>query len=274
MDSVEKWLYPGTPAATVLRMRPLAISIFEKYGIDPWQPADAAMGDLCASKGISLEMFLSELKALPAPDSDTDWKSRPIPHLLDFLTREHWQFINGLLPSIQHTLAQNHPTSGESLRRLRYLVEEWPGFSSALVEHIQEEEAFLFPKILEYDYCLRNGCSHPDFSGGSVSVFVAITMLKNEERQMAGIRRFLNEVRFSRASYETQDSMESRLEPLLDDLQIRLLTHSGLETNQLFPLAKATEKAMIELRISGGKAKAATAPDSGSTGEHKQRILP
>lgn len=251
MDSFEKWLFPGTPIATVLRFRPMALSLLERHGMDPWNPNHLTIGELCDAKGIAMDELHAEMKCLPAPDADTDWRSRPIYHLLDYLTREHWKYINRMLPAIKHTLAHEYKANGDSLRRLRYLVEEWPAFSSVLEGHIHEEETFLFPKILHYEYSLRHRGHHPDFSGGSVDVFVALRLLDHEKEQMAVVRRFLNEVRFSKASEKRLDSLESRLAPLLSDLQVRLANHSALETTVLFPMAKAVEKALFDARISG-----------------------
>jgi iron-sulfur cluster repair protein YtfE (RIC family) len=185
------------------------------------------------------------------PGTDAEWNGQPIFHLIDFLSREHRQFLHGLLPAIKHALEQEHMRNGESLRRLRYLVEEWPRFSSALAEHIHEEEAFLFPKILQYDYCLRHTRNHPDFQGGSVNVFVALRLLGNEKSQMQGIRRFLNELRYSPEPASQEGSLENRLEPLLQDLQARLIKHAELETEILFPMAKAVEKILIDKQIAG-----------------------
>lgn len=241
----------GTPTATVLRKRPLAISIFEKHGMDPWDPNFPTISELCASRNLSMDVFFAEMKSLPEPGEDTDWKNRPIYEMLDYLTRDHDELLNGLLPEIGRTLSREAAGDSESYLRLHRLVEEWPEFSASLREHIQEEELFLFPKILQYDHCLRRKGCHPDFSGGSVNVFVALRMLGNEKRQLAGVKRFLNDVLFSRAACDRPGSLESCLEPLLEELQAKLLNHSGIETNILFPMAKAVEKAMMDLRISG-----------------------
>ncbi|MDB5047094.1 MAG: Hemerythrin cation binding domain protein [Fibrobacteres bacterium] len=252
MDSMEKWLFPGTTLGTVLKVRPMAISILEKYGVNPWDPRYPTVGEMCRDKGISLDVFSAEIKSLPVPDRDTDWKRRPIFHLLDFLAHEHRQYLHGLLPAIRHSLAQEYQGDGESLRRLRYLVEEWPAFSAALAEHIHEEESFLFPKILHYEYCLKHKEEHPDFSNGSVNVYVAMQMLGNEKKQMAAVRRFLNEVKFSTAANGAAGCLEEHIEPLLEDLQSRLMAHAALETNELFPKAKFLEKALMDARIAGG----------------------
>ncbi len=229
----------------------MTLSILEHYEMDPWDPNYLTIGELCDAKRIGMEEFHAEMKSLPTPDDGTDWKSHPIYYLLDYLTREHWQFVNRILPAIKHAFAEEYTANDDSLHRLRYLVEEWPAFSSALEGHIHEEESFLFPKILHYDYSLRHRGYYPDFSGGSVDVFVALRLLGNEKEQLAVVRRFLNELLFSKSANEPLVSLESQLAPLLSDLQNRFNNHSALETTVLFPMAKALEKALFNARISG-----------------------
>lgn len=253
MDSIENWLFPGTAISTVLRIRPLAISIFEKFGFDPWDPKVISLDQLCAANDIPLDKFFAEIETLPIPGCETEWKTKPVYHLLDFLTRQHRKLIQGLLPIIKQNLAQENIGNGESLRRLRYLVEEWPAFSAALAEHIHEEESIFFPKILQYEYCLRHNTNNPDLFSGSLNVYIALQMLGNEKRQMAAIKRFRSEVNFSSASPEGPGSLEVRLKPLLEDLEFNLLTHAGLELNVLFPMAIGLEKSLTNTRISKGE---------------------
>lgn len=253
MENPDNWLFPETPTLSVLRIRPMALSLFEGHGMNPWNPKYPCIGPLCASIGLALPAFAAELKALSEPGEDADWKNRPVFHFLDYLTREHSLFTGGLLPAIRSELIREHVGGGESLRRLRYLTSEWPAFSAALTDHIDEEESFLFPKILHYEHCLRKRYGHPDFTTGTVDVYVALRMLGNEKAQMAGINRFLNEVLFSRAAKDEPGSLESRMEPLLEELQARLLAHSALEMNVLFPMAKELEKSLMDTCIAGGK---------------------
>jgi iron-sulfur cluster repair protein YtfE (RIC family) len=251
MQGIEAWLFPATPVATVLRKRPGSIALLEKHGMDPYDPALPTIGILCSNGNISWEAFAAGLQSLPEPGPETDWKNQPVFLLLDYLTREHRRFIGEILPSILSALSRQMTGNADSLRRLRYMAEEWPGFSVGLQEHIQEEEEFLFPKLLRYDYGLRHQNRHPDFTDGSVTVYVALQMLRDEKKQMTFIRRFLNEVLFTHAVADSSFSPEARLEPLLEDLQFRLLGHSSLETNVLFPWAKAAEKASLDGMIAG-----------------------
>ncbi|MDQ3003281.1 MAG: hemerythrin domain-containing protein [Fibrobacterota bacterium] len=248
MDSIENWLFPGTAISTVLRIRPLAISVFEKFGIDPWDPKVINLDQLCAANGIPLVKFFEEIKTLPMPGYETKWKTKSVSHLLDFLTRQHRKLIHGLLPIIKQNLTQENVGNGESLRRLRYLVEEWPTFSAALAKHIHEEESILFPKILQYEYCLRHKTNNPDLFSGSLNVYIAQQMVENEKCQMAAIKRFRSEVKFSSASPEAPGSLEVRLKPLLEDLEFNLLNHAGLELNVLFPMAIGLEKSLMITR--------------------------
>ena len=207
---------------------------------------------LCSLNQIPLDTFLVEFKSLSKPERHTEWKDQPIYFLIDFLSREHWHFLQRVLPAIKRSITEEKSENVESLRRIGYLVQEWPKFSSALQEHINEEENFLFPKIIHYDYCYRNQKDHADFLGGSVNVYVALKMLGKETEQMAAIRRFLSEMLFSKAVLHGEDPLDDQLTKQLKDFHEKLIAHSSLESEVLFPMAKAVEKAMMDNQIAGG----------------------
>jgi iron-sulfur cluster repair protein YtfE (RIC family) len=205
---------------------------------------------LCGAHHIPWEEFNREISGLPDVGETTDWNQSPVSHLLDFLCREHWEFIHSFFPSIKEAIHSWKPgrDDWESIKCLR---DGWPGFAASLVEHIHEEEGFLFPSILRYDYCLRHKTSHPDFSQGSVNVFIAIRLLGNEWRMLSLIRKFLEESGFLTQAGLGDSAGENPLHALLDRFRIRLESHSNLETGVLYPIARKIERALYDAHISG-----------------------
>jgi iron-sulfur cluster repair protein YtfE (RIC family) len=251
MENIRDWLFANTPIDSLLKTRPLSISVLEKNGIDPWKAPKEEIGDCCRDHRVPWETFSDEMKKLAAPAAGTDWQREPVYRLIDFLTREHREFLGIHLPAIQEILRQRAPGSGdwECLARLR---EGWQPFVNTLTDHIKEEEGFLFPTLMHYDYCLRHKTSHPDFSQGSVNVFIAIKLIGNEWKLLSVIRSFLEEAGFMKTRAVDGDSGEARLFALIEKLQARLQEHSQLETGVLYPMARKIEKALYDAHISGG----------------------
>jgi iron-sulfur cluster repair protein YtfE (RIC family) len=246
MDELIQWLFPGTEIRTVLRVRPASVRAFEALGIDPFAFPAEPIGRACTEHGVSWDAFLAEMRK-PADPAGPRPRTIPLPALLERLTGEHRKFIRSYLPAIGEAFA---PRGGVVAERLRPLFKEWPAFMSGLKEHIATEEEFLFPKILRYDYCLRHGKADPEFSNGSVKVFVAIHLLKNEERGTGALRRILEEPLPS-PSADDREGGESALIRLLAAFRKELLEHARVEREELFPMAASLENELYDRSISG-----------------------
>jgi iron-sulfur cluster repair protein YtfE (RIC family) len=251
MESQPQWLFPESSIETLTAIRPLSLSILENIGVLPFTTPAQRIGDICKAKGISWTGFLEKIRDLEVPRRDSDWSRLPLIHLLDFLTQEHRVFMLEFLPAIKSAIASGQG-SPEFLARIHFLVQEWPAFAAALAEHIADEETFLFPKILRYDYCARNSRMDPDFSNGSVQVFAAMDLLRNEKRQMGAIRNFLDASAYSDIPFKEADAAGLSLFRMLESFQSRLLEHSYLERTVLFPLAIDLEKRLYDRFIAGG----------------------
>ena len=153
------------------------------------------------------------------------------------------------LPGIREELRRLSPESGVS-QGFDYLSSEWPAFAEGLVNHFREEETFLFPRLLDYDYCLRHRGSHPDFTSGSVNVFVAIHLIGNERRQMDAFHRFI-EGWYTAPAHPASPYDTATLSRLLTTFNRTLTAHNKLESEVLFPLAVALEKASYDAAIAG-----------------------
>src|SRR4051812_38131389 len=101
MENQRNWLFPTTPASTVLRIRPRALEVFERHGMEPWSAPHIEIGDLCVTTHVAWDEFQHEISTLPDTPQFCDWSKVPLSHLLDALSRDHWEFIQVLMPSIQ-----------------------------------------------------------------------------------------------------------------------------------------------------------------------------
>jgi iron-sulfur cluster repair protein YtfE (RIC family) len=243
-------IQPGTQALFLLRARPAALETFEKFGIDPWSEQSASLELLCRNHGVAWENMEAGLMTLPDPPPDANWRLAPLPLFLDHLVCEHGQILGVLLPALKRALARANE-EGRGGPRLAYLTETVPGIAEQLAAHMREEEDFLFPRLLQYDHSARHRGRHPDFAEGSVNVFIAIHLLGNENRQMEALSRFLAGWSAASGTGLPVSGAEADLRSALDVFQDRIMRHSAMEADILFPRAKALEKSLYDAAISG-----------------------
>ncbi|MDB5106400.1 MAG: Iron-sulfur cluster repair di-iron protein [Fibrobacteres bacterium] len=250
MNESHRWVFPDTTASALLTVRPLSLSILEKYGMDPFTLPLVKAGDLCREKGISWDTFLGEMEALEIPAVDSEWSQVPLIRLLDYLTCEHQAFIRELHPGIMGAF-WSLEKSREIPGRFAALIREWHAFENAFSEHIAAEESFLFPKILRYDYCVRHGKADPDFFKGSVRVFSTLQLHKNEHDLLEIIRSFIDLTRLAIPVIGEAAGPELELIGLLEAFDVKHQRHSRMEKEILVPMASALEKRLYDRFISG-----------------------
>jgi iron-sulfur cluster repair protein YtfE (RIC family) len=253
MEYLELMLFPETPLYTLLSLRPMSMRWIEEYGFNPYAVPAPRVEDLCKAANLDWNGFLAAFRQLEIPGRASDWEKRPCYHLLDFLTREHRLFIHDFIPAIRNAFAAGEGRQ-DYLGALHPLIVAWPAFATSLSEHITEEEAFLFPRIMQYDFCLRHGGDAPDFSEGSVRVFAAVHLMREEQKQVKAIHEFLDAAHFSPPS-ETMEDSAAAVFSLLQDFHHKLSEHSRMERKILFPIAGSLERQVYDRSIGGRAAK-------------------
>jgi iron-sulfur cluster repair protein YtfE (RIC family) len=253
MEHLKPMLFPDTPLQTLLTIRPMAMHLLETWGIDPYSAPSAKAEDLCRISGLDWKTVLLAFDALETPARDSEWDKLPLYHFLDFLTHEHRVFVHEFIPAVRNAFLAGEGRQ-DYLGLLHPLILAWPAFSASLIGHIADEEAFLFPRIMHYEYHLRHGGTAPDFSEGSVRVFAAVHLMRAEQKQISLIREFLDASRYSRLSEEMEGAAQAVFR-LLQAFHQRLLEHSRMEREILFPLAGSMEKQVYDRCIDGEPAR-------------------
>lgn len=220
--------------------------MLEELEVNPYLAPSSRLGDVCKDARIEWETLVDKVNALPVPARDSDWTQLPISHLLDFLTQEHRDYVDYFIPAIQSGFASGEGRT-EFVKALNPMIKAWPEFSASLMEHVAAEETYLFPKILRYAYCAEHHRTDPDFSDGSVKVFAAVQLLRNEEKQMDALSGFLEAAAFTGA----MEPSAVGLLRLLHAFRDRLLEHSRMERDVLYPMAADLEKRLYDAYIQG-----------------------
>jgi iron-sulfur cluster repair protein YtfE (RIC family) len=252
MRANEVRIVPELPALSLLKMRPAVLGRLERWGIDPWQVPPASLGQLAAALGLPWPEFSASLADVPSLPEGANLENAAIPELLDYLVADHREILGELVPAVRTALAcQPAGPDGAPAG----LDEAWNFFTSGLEAHMQEEESFLYPRLLHYAHGLRRSGQHPDFAGGSVNVYIAIRLLGNEHLQMDALRRFLSSRDALAARPGTGMAEQAELLRLLADFQARLERHNFVEEKILYPKARELEKSLYDAAIAGAAAR-------------------
>ena len=168
---MKSMLSQQTPIRSLLKIRPMAIGLLDKRKIRYWDSLDKPLGDLFRRSGraeIGMDDFLDEVSYASVPAPDTDWSAMPIYMLVDFLTHQHRDLLLQEVGDIQHLLdIHTLSDSGES-GNLRKLMRAFQAWVKDFQAHIDQEEGYLFPKVLRYEACLKDRKVHPEFHLGSI----------------------------------------------------------------------------------------------------------
>jgi iron-sulfur cluster repair protein YtfE (RIC family) len=244
-------LSPQTPVRSLLKMRPMAIAVMDKRNIKFWDSLDQPLGNVVSSD--HLENFLEEISFVQSPASDTEWNAMPLYCLVEYLTHEHRDFQLQEIADMAHVLDIHTLADSEEAEGLRRIQREFQDFAKDIRNHMEEEETFLFPKILRYEACMRDNHVHPEFHKGSVQAYMAMRLAQDSR----SIRRSLEALVASIAGHAERHEGSFAAQELLEIVtrfRERLDHHRELEANALFPIARELERNLYNLSIGGDPA--------------------
>jgi iron-sulfur cluster repair protein YtfE (RIC family) len=230
----------------ILRARPLAIRVLEgDSGHKCWEHLDLPLAAFCEKLGLDSGSLFLRVNNLPAVPPDTDWPAKPLYHLIDHLTRGHREFRDQDLPSIAGILATGHLPAYPQGYVVKLLVQEFEYFRDEFLKHMDEEETFLFPKIMRNEACFRHPQMGPEIHKGSVNLYLRLENHKPENE----FKRMLTSIRDKLRNQMVDESVQAlaaKLQSALESFESRLVEHADLETNVLFPLAGRLEQELYE----------------------------
>jgi iron-sulfur cluster repair protein YtfE (RIC family) len=248
---MKSMLSQQTPVRSLLKIRPMAIGILDKRKIRYWDSLDKPLGDLFRREG--MDDFLDEVSYARVPASDTDWSAMPLYMLVDFLTHEHRSFLLEEVADITHLLDIHAiADSGESadLRGFQTAFKDWVRDFQA---HIDQEEGYLFPKVLRYEACLRDRNVHPEFHLGSIQTYMANQDAKEGRQFYANIAALARRMRAHESAYPGSISAGEMAE-LTESLRDKLNAHYDLESKALYTAARDLERSLYNKSIDGDPA--------------------
>lgn len=241
---------PGTTLRQLVRIRPLAVTFLESHGMRFWSQLDRSVAHFCEANRVDAEKLLDQAAAVEIPSRFSDWDSLPLCHLLDFLTQQHRDFIQNDMNDIRYHLdLLSIPLSGEGFG-FPAAQREFERLCTDILTHIEEEEGFLFPKILRYEACIKDRSVQPELHQGSINVFLALKNYRADRNfcsSLRSIRERLLSPSISRASASANEEACR----LLLQFEERIAEHMDTESNILFPQATDRERSLYNLMIQG-----------------------
>ena len=235
----------------ILRHRPMALELFEaEFGALFWERMETPLGSLCREVDADVSHLMARISELPIPPEDTDWSAQPIHWLVDHLTLEHDRFRDVDMPAIKELMTEERLPAYPDGYVVKLLLQEFRHFEADFRKHMAEEEEFLFPKILRNEACYRHRELGPEIHRGSVNLYLKLETHKPEDefkRMIISIREKLRNQHLERPASE----IATKVQLAMDGFAERLLVHSDLETQLLFPRAGRLEQELYESAAPG-----------------------
>lgn len=242
---------PEMAVHSLLRVRPMAVGLLDKRQVRFWDLLDRPVRDVVPRD--LLEDFIDEVSYVKVPAADTDWLAMPMYWLADFLTSGHRDFLLQDVSDIGHLLDIHTIADSEESDGLRDIHKAFQEFTRELQAHVDEEESYLFPKILRYEACLRDSRVHPEFHRGSIQSYMAIRLDQEEKRLYRACDILTAKIR-AHAAAHVESFTAGELLNLLGRMREKLNDHGDLEARILFPTAREMEKNLYNLSIGGDPA--------------------
>jgi regulator of cell morphogenesis and NO signaling len=230
----------------VIRSRPLAIGVLEeKAGASFWNRLDAPLEEFSRETDLDLAGLGHAIASLPENLERKDWAALPLYYLIDYLTSGHRLFRTRDLPEV-HRLLDNlrieFPAGNESLETL---LREFTSFRREFAWHMEEEEEFLFPKILRIEASLRHPELYPEVFKGSIRIFSA-QQLQGPEQLFHDLISDLSQRLNGLVSDALDLAMAREALAAMHGHEASLKAHAFLEMELLFPRALAMEASLLQ----------------------------
>ena len=217
-------------------------AIFTKYGIDFCCKGQRTIDEVCTKKNINEANLLDELNAVMATknDSGIDFNSWPLDLLIDYIEKTHHRFVEEKTPVILQFLDKLCSVHGSNHPELFEINELFKSSAGELRPHMKKEELVLFPFVKRMMNATKSHgvIGKPHF--GTVKNPISAMMIEhdNEGERFRAIAALTNNYTPPEDACNTYKVTYSMLEEFEQDLH----KHIHLESNILFPKAKALEK--------------------------------
>jgi regulator of cell morphogenesis and NO signaling len=217
-------------------------TIFSKYGIDFCCKGQRTIDEVCSKMNLNEPQLLRELNAVLATKNDTenDFDSWSLDVLIDYIEKKHHRFVEEktqiLIPFLDKLCSihgDNHPELFEINQLFKDSAQE-------LASHMKKEEMILFPFVKEMINATKSHgtIGKPFFETVKNPISAMMNEHDAEGERFRTIAALSNNYTTPEDACNTYRATYAMLQEFEQDLH----KHIHLESNILFPKAKALEK--------------------------------
>lgn len=217
-------------------------AIFTKHGIDFCCKGQRTIYEVCRKMAINKDLLLEELNAVleTKNDSAIDFSSWSLDSLIDYIVKTHHRFVEEKTPIILEYLEKLCSVHGSNHPELFEITELFKDSTEELAPHMKKEEMILFPFVKEMMNATKSHGSigQPPFETVKNPIAAMIHEHEHEGDRFRKIASLTNNYTPPEDACNTYRAAYSMLQEFEQDLH----KHIHLESNILFPKAKALEK--------------------------------
>tara|TARA_B100000886_G_scaffold339773_1_gene306278 strand:+ start:1414 stop:2175 length:762 start_codon:yes stop_codon:yes gene_type:complete len=215
--------------------------VLDSFGINFYQYPELTINQVCKIKDVNMDLLLGYRLSLDESfelDFET-LKTSPINLVIEYLKHNHSYFIKNKLPYIKGLISKLDVEEKlyPFFKDLKFI---FPHFYEDFVDHILEEENFIFTHIQNLSKTKIKNIEHAKlfFALKNISLKEIADEHKNEDSEMSGIRGLTK-------NYSIENIKNLHLKVIfqeLKDFDDELEVHSDIENKILFPRAIELEK--------------------------------
>ncbi len=229
----------------IIRARPMAIEVFEELsGYGFWAHLDDRLIDYCHEKRKDEAVVSGRIAGLPPAHPGDGLISKPLWYVVDYLTANHREFRAHDLPNMHRLFDLLRLEFAQEPTAIDGFVEEFTDFRRDLAWHMDEEEEFLFPKILRTEASLWHPELYPEIFKGSVNMLPKHHLHIPEEAFRAMLEKLTLKFRALITDLHQLPIVKQILEAM-QAYDAKLKAHTHLEADVLFPRAAAMEASLV-----------------------------
>jgi regulator of cell morphogenesis and NO signaling len=133
----------------LVRERPSSARVLARFGLDYCCGGRQTLGEACRQRGLDARTVAVFLEHEPEPVAleRVDWAAAPVPALCAHIVDEHHARMRWELPRVAELAERAASAHGEARPELHELRDELDLLRAELEEHMDDEEAELFPRL-------------------------------------------------------------------------------------------------------------------------------